>query len=137
MSDILMTIIAFGALIGGIDKLLNNRFHLGEKFDDALNAMGSLALSMAGIICLSPLLADILSKFVSPLMLKFGFDPSILGSILAIDMGGYQLALGLATNHQLGKFFGIICSPPSSSETGQTNIRNPAVPDMLPGETVR
>ena len=105
-----MTIIAFGALIGGIDKLLNNRFHLGEKFDDALNAMGSLALSMAGIICLSPLLADILSKFVSPLMLKFGFDPSILGSILAIDMGGYQLALGLATNHQLGKFFGIICS---------------------------
>lgn len=105
-----MTIIAFGALIGGVDKLLNNRFHLGEKFDDALNAMGSLALSMAGIICLSPLLADILSKFVSPLMLKFGFDPSILGSILAIDMGGYQLALGLATNHQLGKFFGVICS---------------------------
>ena len=110
MNDILMTIIAFGALIGGIDKLLNNKFHLGEKFDEALNAMGSLALSMAGIICLAPLLADVLSKFISPLMNKAGFDPAILGSTLAIDMGGYQLSTSLAQSNELGKFFGIICS---------------------------
>lgn len=110
MSDILMTVIAFGALLGGIDKLLNNRFHLGEKFDESLNAMGSLALSMAGIICLSPLLSSILSKFISPLMISMGLDPALLGSILAIDMGGYQLSVNLALNSELGKFFGIICS---------------------------
>lgn len=34
MSMILMIFIAAGAILGGVDKILGNRFGLGQKFDD-------------------------------------------------------------------------------------------------------
>lgn len=105
-----MTIIAFGALIGGLDKTLNNRFGLGQKFTEAFNMMGPMALTMAGIICISPLLSGFLNNSLSLILLKLNIDPSVLGSILAIDMGGYQLSMSLAKDVELGRFFGIICS---------------------------
>ena len=105
-----MTIIAIGAVIGGIDKILGNRYRLGEKFDEGFNMMGPMALTMAGIICLSPLLADFLNISLSLLLKKINIDPAVLGSVLAIDMGGYQLSMSLAQNTELGRFFGIICS---------------------------
>ena len=37
------------SLLGGIDKLLNNRLGLGVKFDEGFKAMGSLALTIIGI----------------------------------------------------------------------------------------
>ena len=33
-SMILMIFIAAGAILGGVDKILGNRFGLGQKFDD-------------------------------------------------------------------------------------------------------
>ena len=105
-----MTIIAIGAVIGGIDKILGNRYRLGEKFDEGFNMMGPMALTMAGIICLSPLLTDFLNISLSLLLKKINIDPAVLGSVLAIDMGGYQLSMSLAQNTELGRFFGIICS---------------------------
>ena len=32
-SDVLMWIMAIGALVGGIDKIIGNKFGLGEKFE--------------------------------------------------------------------------------------------------------
>ena len=40
MNNVIMTIIAIGAVIGGIDKILGNRYRLGEKFDEGFNMMG-------------------------------------------------------------------------------------------------
>ena len=50
-----MLLIAAGALLGGVDKIIGNRFGFGKKFDDGFLLMGSMALSMTGIICLAPL----------------------------------------------------------------------------------
>ena len=60
METVIMWIMAAGALIGGADRLLGNRLGLGEKFEEAFLLLGSTALSMAGIICLVPLVSWLL-----------------------------------------------------------------------------
>jgi ethanolamine transporter len=110
MNEIILYCMAFGALIGGIDHILGNRFGYGARFEEAFRLLGSIGLSMAGIICLAPLMSAGLGKIVVPLFRLFGFDPGMFGSILAIDMGGYQMAMDLAADPQIGRFAGIIVS---------------------------
>ena len=110
LSRILMLFIAAGALLGGVDKILGNRFGLGQKFDDGFLLMGSMALSMTGIICLAPLLSAWLGGAIRPVLSAIGIDPAMFGCVLAIDMGGYQLAMDLAQNPEIGRFSGIIAS---------------------------
>lgn len=110
MNEAILHCMAFGALLGGIDHILGNRFGLGARFEEAFRLLGSIGLSMAGILCLAPLLSAGLGKIVVPLFRVFGFDPGMFGSILAIDMGGYQMAMDLAENPQIGRFAGIIVS---------------------------
>lgn len=110
MSMILMIFIAAGAVLGGVDKIIGNRFGLGQKFDDGFLLMGSMALSMTGIICLAPMLSGWLGSVISPIFYAVGIDPAMFGCVLAIDMGGYQLAMDLAQNTEIGRFSGIIAS---------------------------
>ncbi|MFW5556330.1 MAG: ethanolamine utilization protein EutH [Roseburia inulinivorans] len=110
MSMILMIFIAAGAVLGGVDKIIGNRFGLGQKFDDGFLLMGSMALSMTGIICLAPMLSSWLGSVISPIFYAVGIDPAMFGCVLAIDMGGYQFAMDLAQNTEIGRFSGIIAS---------------------------
>ena len=87
-SRILMLFIALGALLGGVDKILGNRFGLGQKFDDGFLLMGPMALSMTGIICLAPVLSSWLGGVIRPVLSAVGIDPAMFGCVLAIDMGG-------------------------------------------------
>ena len=110
MSQIIMYIMAAGAIIGGIDYSLGNRFGFGQRFEEAFQLLGSIGLSMAGIICLAPVLSDLLGILVVPLFVRLGLDPGMFGSILAIDMGGYQMSVDLAADPTVGRFAGIIVS---------------------------
>lgn len=110
MNQIIMIIFAAGAVLGGIDYLTGNKRGYGAKFEEAFMLLGPTALSMAGIICISPALAQLLGQLLMPLCRLTGIDPAIAGSILAIDMGGYQLAAQLAADPALGSFFGIVIS---------------------------
>lgn len=110
MNQVIMILMAFGAVAGGLDRILGNRFGLGERFEEGFHLMGSLGLSMAGIICLTPLLSDVLGRFAAPLCSAVGIDPGAFGGILAIDMGGYQLAMGLTQDRAVGQFVGIVVS---------------------------
>lgn len=110
MSRILMILIAAGVLLGGVDKIIGNRFGFGKKFDDGFLLMGSMALSMTGIICLAPLLSTALGSIIRPVFSAVGIDPAMFGCVLAIDMGGYQLAMELANDAEIGRFSGIIAS---------------------------
>lgn len=110
ISQILMYLMAFGALLGGIDRILGNRLGYGKCFEEAFLLLGSIGLSMAGIICLAPVLSSLLGYVVVPLFAALGLDPGMAGSILAIDMGGYQLAMELSADPEIGKFSGILVS---------------------------
>ena len=110
IDQIIMYIMAGGVLLGGIDCMLGNKWGYGEKFESGFRLLGPVGLSMAGIICLAPLLSVCLGGFIRPLCAALQMDPSIFGSILAIDMGGYQLAMDLTENPELGRFSAVILS---------------------------
>ena len=105
-----MIIMAAGALLGGIDRILGNRMGLGDKFEEGFRLLGPVALAQAGIICIAPVLANVLGPAVSVVYHALGQDPAMFGSILAIDMGGYQLAALLADDALTGKFAGIVAA---------------------------
>lgn len=106
--QIIMYLMAFGAALGGIDQMLGSRWGFGDKFEQGFQLLGPVALSMAGIICLAPLLSAALGTLVRPLCVWLNMDPGIFGSLLAIDMGGWQLAMDLAEDPRMGQFSGII-----------------------------
>lgn len=110
LNRILMIIMAIGAVIGGIDRIRGNKWGYGAKFEEGFQFLGSTALSMAGMICLAPVLADVLGRVVIPLYRWIGVDPGMFGSLLAIDMGGYQLAGELAENAVIGRYAGIMAA---------------------------
>lgn len=110
MNRILMVIMAAGVIVGGIDRILGNKWGYGAKFEEGFQYLGSTALSMTGMICLAPVLADFLGKAVVPFYGMIGVDPGMFGSLLAIDMGGYQLAKELADDALIGSYAGIVAA---------------------------
>lgn len=108
--SILMWIIATGVVIGGIDYLMGNKLGAGKPFHDGFMLMGKSALGMIGILCLAPFLGSMLAVWISPVFRFFGMDPAMFGSVFAIDMGGYSLAVSMADSDTLGLYSGIIVS---------------------------
>ena len=108
--EILMGIMAVFAVLGAGDRILGNRFGLGQEFENGILAMGSLALAMLGIITLAPVLAGLLKPVVAPVFSFLGADPAMFaGTILACDMGGGALAQEMTTDPQAALLGGVIC----------------------------
>ena len=101
-------IFAFFALLGAIDKLAGDRFRLGSAFEKGLMTAGPLILSMAGMIVLSPVLADALSGFFVPLCEKVGMDPAVLAGFFPVDAGGASMAYALSEAPAMRAYHGVI-----------------------------
>jgi len=108
--QMIIWLMAIGILIGGIDRIIGNKFGLGEQFEEGFNAMGPLALGMVGIVTLAPVVAKVLGPIIIPVFTLMGADPGMFAMILANDMGGYPLAMELAQNEQAGLLSGLIVS---------------------------
>ncbi|MFA6194983.1 MAG: ethanolamine utilization protein EutH [Patescibacteria group bacterium] len=109
INQIIIYILVFFMALGALDKCIGNKFGLGEKFDDGFKIMGPLAIAMVGIISLAPVLAKLLGPVIGPVYSFFGADPAMFaGTLLAVDMGGYQLAVQMAKTVDVGLFSGII-----------------------------
>ena len=109
INEIIIYIMVVFAALGALDRIIGNKFGLGEKFEEGIMAIGALAISMVGIIALSPVIANILKPIIVPLFGVLGADPAMFaGSILANDMGGAPLAQALAIDPQAGLFGGLI-----------------------------
>ena len=108
--EIIIAVMAGVALVGAVDRILGNRLGLGERFEEGIMAMGSLALAMLGIICLAPVLAAVLKPVVVPVFSALGADPAMFaGTILANDMGGAALAMELTENRDAALLGGLLC----------------------------
>lgn len=109
VNEVIVYIMVVFAVLGAIDRIIGNKFGLGEKFEEGILAIGSLAISMVGIIALAPVLADLLKPIVVPVYSFLGADPAMFaGTLLANDMGGAPLAQALALTEDAGKFGGLI-----------------------------
>ena len=107
--EILIAIMAFFAVLGALDRIFGNKFGLGQEFENGILAMGSLAMAMIGIICLAPVLANLLKPVVVPVYNFLGADGAMFaGTILACDMGGGALAKELTTDAQAAMLGGVI-----------------------------
>lgn len=109
INEAIIYLMTASAIVGAADRIFGSPIGMGEKFEEGIMAAGALALSMVGIISLSPVLADILKPVVVPLFSAFGADPSVFaGMLLANDMGGAPLAQALASDYETGLFSGLI-----------------------------
>ena len=107
--EILIAVMAAFAVAGAIDRIFGNRWGLGKEFEAGILAMGSLALAMVGIVCLAPVLANLLKPVIVPVFALLGADPAMFaGTILACDMGGGALAVELAASHQAAMLGGVL-----------------------------
>ena len=110
INSVIMMIMMIFMLVGAIDKIMGNKKGYGEKFEEGFNAIGPLAISMAGVVAAAPVLATILGPVIKPIYNFFGADSSMFATtLLACDMGGYPLAMELAgDNVAIGNFAGLI-----------------------------
>lgn len=107
--DVISIILVCFSILGAIDCILNNKFGLGKEWERGFHLMGTLSLSMIGMIVLAPFISHALSPVLTVVAEKTAFDPSIIaGSLLANDMGGATLALSLANNQEIGYFNGLV-----------------------------
>lgn len=105
INDFIVLIVAGFLCLGAIDRILGNKLGLGQRFTDGIMTMGSLTLSMVGIISLAPVLASILTPIIAPIYSLVGADPAAFANtILAIDMGGYSLAKEMAQSSEAELF---------------------------------
>ena len=94
-------------MVAAIDRIFGSKLGLGGQFERAFHLMGPLALSMIGMIVLTP----IFSAWITPLQQKITgmLDPSFLpGIILANDLGGTYLCRDIANSELMGRFHGLI-----------------------------
>ncbi len=109
INSVIMMIMMIFMIVGAVDKILGNKFGYGEQFEEGFNAIGPLALSMAGVVAAAPVLAQLLGPILKPIYTAIGADSSMFATtLLACDMGGYPLAMELAENPAIGNFAGLI-----------------------------
>ena len=100
--------LGFG-MLAALDRIFGNRLGLGKEFEKGMMMLGTLTLSMTGMLTIAPLIAEGLSILSENIPLFFDF--SILpASLLANDMGGAHLAAQLASDAQVGVFNGLVVS---------------------------
>lgn len=110
MNYVSLTMAVF-AMLGALDRIFGNRFGLGGQFEKGFHLFGSMALSMIGMILISPVIADILKPAAEWMYRALHIDPSVIPAVLfANDMGGAPLAKELAENESVGMFNALVVS---------------------------
>lgn len=111
VNQVVVTIMGIFAVAGAVDRIIGNKFRIGAEFERAFMTMGSLALSMVGILVMVPIISDVLSPVIVPAFQAIGVDPSVFaGLFLATDMGGASLAQKMCSDPAIGNFSGYLLS---------------------------
>ena len=101
IGTVIVYIIMFCAVLGAFAAIKNPEDGLGKEFMSGLHAVGHIFVPAAGIMASIPYLTWFISKFIGPIFEAIGADPAIAATtILASDMGGYQLADALKTSYE-------------------------------------
>lgn len=94
-------IIMICAVIGAIASILDSESPLGKEFNAGLHSIGYIFIPVAGIMASIPYLSAFISAVIGPLFQAVNADPAMAATaLIAVDMGGYQLAKGLALTQE-------------------------------------
>lgn len=109
--DIITIVVIVFSVIGALDYIIGGKFGLGKEFEKGFGLLGAMALSMIGMIVITPWIASILEPVFSFVWQYLHIDPSVVPAMLfANDMGGAPLAAEIAVNEQIGRFNALIVS---------------------------
>ena len=109
--NVISIIMLVFAMLGALDRILGDRFGLGKEFEKGFNLLGAMALSMIGMITITPLIAELLRPCFDGLYNLLGIDPSILpASILANAMGGDPLSREMMKDERVGMLHALVTS---------------------------
>lgn len=87
------------AVIGAVASIIDSESPLGREFMAGLHAIGYIFIPVAGIMAAVPYLSRFVDAAIGPAFLAMGADPAMAAtSVIAVDMGGYQLAQALAVS---------------------------------------
>ncbi len=85
------------AVIGAIAAIIDSESPLGKEFTAGLHSIGHIFIPVAGVMAAIPYLSAGISATLGPIFGSVGADPAMAAtSLIAVDMGGYQLAATLA-----------------------------------------
>ena len=94
-------IIMVSAIIGAVASIIDSESPLGKEFNAGLHAIGYIFIPVAGIMASIPYLSAFVTAVISPAFQAINADPAMAAtSIIAVDMGGYQLAKELALSNE-------------------------------------
>ncbi|MDN4526625.1 ethanolamine utilization protein EutH [Fictibacillus fluitans] len=94
-------VIMASAVIGAFASIRNSEDGIGKEFMEGLHSVGYIFVPAAGIMASIPYLSAFIEKVFGPMFHAVGADPAIAATtIIAVDMGGYQLAEALAATKE-------------------------------------
>ena len=89
------------SLAGCLAYIRNNQSELGQQFLEGIYAIGPIFIPVAGVMASAPYLAVIIQTVFGPAYSLVGADPALAATtIIAMDMGGYQLADMIASTRE-------------------------------------
>ena len=101
IGTIVVYIIMACALAGAIASAIRPESKLGQEFVAGIDSIGPIFLPTAGILAAAPFFTAFVKVVFGPLFSSLGADPAMAATtIVAVDMGGYQLADALAQTRE-------------------------------------
>ncbi len=111
ISEIISWVMVVFSILGAIDCIIGNRFGLGKEFERGIMLLGTMGISMVGMIVIAPMIAELLRPALSAMAEFLPIDPSIVpATLFANDMGGASLSTELALDEKIGYFNGLVVS---------------------------
>ena len=101
LGNLIIYIIMFCTLLGALASIRDPEKGLGKEFITGLHCIGPVFIPVAGIMAAIPYLSQGINLLLGPIFTAMGSDPAIAATtVIAVDMGGYQLADVLAANRE-------------------------------------
>ena len=99
--QIVICIIMACAVVGAVVSIIKEEHPLGKKFLEGIDSIGPIFLPVAGILAAAPFLTTFVTSAFGPLYETVGADAAMAATtIIATDMGGYQLAEAIAATKE-------------------------------------
>lgn len=109
--NVIRILMVIFSMLGAADILIGYKFGLGKQFEKGIMLLGTMVLTMAGMLVIAPVIANALNPVFSGFYQFFRIDPSVIPAMLfANDMGGASIAKEIAVDSEIGRFNALIVS---------------------------
>ncbi|HIP13510.1 MAG TPA: ethanolamine utilization protein EutH [Arcobacter sp.] len=99
--NFIIYIMMVGVLIGAAASVYDSEKGLGKEFVTGIHTIGPVFLAQAGIMASIPILSNVIETLLGPSFEAMSSDAAIAAlAIIAVDMGGYQLADAMASTRE-------------------------------------